>query len=215
MQVLKTNIVKELVISTLGKCGIKSHYRNEPVHSHAGRHRHCMFFGNTDIKEAKLHVLTEIHKSCTCHHGRTDSNHVLVLFADADYGIRKARSKCILFRRLYTLLDIKGRNAVIARRIFYSKRIALTFLGNNMDQDRAIDLLCDLQFFLKKRNIVAVKRTEITESQIFENDRSISSDQKTEPCLNGTQKPCDRLSDQRDLHKEFLHSSLRLNISGR
>ena len=52
MQILKTDIVQELIISSLKESRVKDHNGNESVRRQTGRHGERVFFGNPDVKKA-------------------------------------------------------------------------------------------------------------------------------------------------------------------
>ena len=215
VKVLKTYIVKHLVISALGEGGIQGNHRNEAIGRHTCSHSHGMFFRDGHVEETKFHALSKLGKAGTGHHGSTNSYHFFMLLTYTYDGIGKSTGKCFFAGRLYTLFLVKRRNTMVGRWILFCERVALTFLCCYMDQYRAIDLLGDLNLFLKKRNVMTIKRSIILEPQILEDNRSISADHKTEPGLYHTEEPGNGTTDKRHFQKELLYPVLGTDISCR
>ena len=91
-QILQANVMDHLVIGALSKCRIECDNRVHAGCSHAGRHRHRMFFRDPHIEKAFGVYLAKSLESGTGRHGRCDGQHIRIPLCQGDERIAEDRS---------------------------------------------------------------------------------------------------------------------------
>ena len=136
-QVLKTDVMKRLVIGPLEEGRINRKYRLHPAGRQSGCKGHGVFFRDPHIEEPLRKIFSKCGKSGPVRHG-CRNGHDFVIFAR---DIRKHLGKHFgiavrgaLFRRLAGP-DVKGSCPVETGRVLLRRPVAFSFFCDHMYED--------------------------------------------------------------------------------
>ena len=133
-----------------------------------------MSFGNAYVEGAFWHLLHhDIHRT-TCRHGRGNTNYLGILACQfkqrlAEDILETWRTVVVVFYLSFTCLDIEFAWSVPDGDIFFSRGIAVSFLGVQMEQFWTFHVLQLPQDTHQFFDIMTVKRAEITDVHTLEN----------------------------------------------
>ena len=104
---------------------------------------------------------------------------------------------------------------MIIGRIILGRYIALTLLGNYMNEHRVLNIFNGIESFDEISGIVAVDRTVIVKTEVFEYRRLLAVQKESEEILNGKDYLDDAASEPAELLKETFRGAFRRDVSRR
>ena len=131
-----------------------------------------MLFGNGHIEISVGEAFGKLDQAGAFTHGRRDAQQAIVLFRHVaqpvaeDFGIGRIRRR----RRFgqAVLARIEGRHAMVSQRVFFGRRVAFAFFGNDVQKARSADGFKILQRRHQHVDVVAVDRADIVKAEFFE-----------------------------------------------
>ena len=139
-QVLKTDIMKRLVIGPLEEGRINGKYRLHPARRQTGCKGHGVLFCDPHVKEPFREILFKCGKSGPVRHGRRNCHDFLVFARDIGKHLGKHLSIAVcaaLFRRLAGP-DIKGPRTVETGRVLLRRPVAFSFFCDHVYEDGVV-----------------------------------------------------------------------------
>ena len=133
MKVEQSDIMDDVVESSLGESTVDVTERNQPVFCHTARERDGMSFGNADIEGAVGHLLHhDIHRA-TGRHGRCHTDDFRILLCQFQKGVSKDILILLGFVRVFvhqslTCLWVKLSWSMPCCHVFLCRGITMSFL---------------------------------------------------------------------------------------
>ena len=171
-QALDHHVVNDLVVRALQEGRVDCDHRLQSVTRHSRRDGDTVLLGNADIEVAlwelcreALHLRSFAHRGCDPHHSLVDSRHVAQPFTE---HLRVGR---LVGPGRWSDPDVgieRGGYAVIPDRIRLRRRVALAFLGDDVQQLGTVERLQVADGGHQCRQIVAVYRPDVVEAELLE-----------------------------------------------
>ena len=146
-QLLQTDVVDRLVVSSLQEGRIKRHYRLHPPRRKTCCKRQGMLFRNSHVKEPVRVILLKTVQSGSVCHGRRDRRHLTVMPGNITDHLGKYICIAVLGRSIPggPGLYVKRPGSMKSRRIPLCRLISFSFFCQYMDEHRMVYTLCLIQ----------------------------------------------------------------------
>ena len=163
-----TEILCNLVIGALNKCGIGRVNRSYAAFSHTGTQSHSFFLGNANVDILASHLFPYLRsKACSTRNGRHYGNQLRIVLCllckILAYKCRKILLAITCRSLQITCLKVERHAPVESFLVLYCRRIAMSFLRMNVYNDRALGVLHLLKCGYKRGYVVAVLNINIVE----------------------------------------------------
>ena len=163
-KILQRHVMNELIECTLQEGGIDRYNWLHTAACQTSSISDSMLLGDGHIAIAVGKVFLKLNETRALTHGRGDD--IKALVAGSHTVHPAAEDLRIGRRRRFPGLDdanfgIKGRHAVIKRRIGFGKGIALALDGGRMEHHRAVHLPEIFQDFNERKDVMSVDRTVV------------------------------------------------------
>mmetsp|Transcript_25787 Transcript_25787/g.62613 ORF Transcript_25787/g.62613 Transcript_25787/m.62613 type:complete len:241 (-) Transcript_25787:169-891(-) len=171
-QLLKSNVVYDLVVATLQKGRVDAAKRPETLRGHARGHGDRVLLGNTDVKATRREALAKEIEARATRHSSSDGHNFAVAVSvlnerfgkDGGVGRRLCGGLCLFARG-----DIKLGNTVVLVKGCLGGRVPAALFGLDMYKDGLVarhvaDIFEDCH---QRVNVVAVDRANIVKAELL------------------------------------------------
>ena len=188
----------------------------QPTHRHARGRGDRMLLGDADVEDAVGEALLEGQEAGGARHGRGDRHQLgsgLGLLDDR-LGERGGVARLgRLARRLRADLGVEAAGVVQALLlVLLGRRVALALGGEDVDDDRAVELGGVAQRLLHDRDVVAVEGAAVANAEGLEEDRRLEHLAEAGP--SPRQPPGEVLADHRHLADDLLGPAAAAHVAG-
>ena len=165
--------MNHLVVGSLHKRGIDVAERHHPLAGHAGRQRHGVLLGDSNVESPVGHLLHHHIEGTAGRHGRRYSHYPVVLPGEFYDGLPEdlliaQESVGSLAGYLFTRLGIEQSRGVVLDRVLLGFAQSFAFLGHNMQKAGTFYVAQAGEGLHQLLHVVAVDRSEIAETERLE-----------------------------------------------
>ena len=175
-QVLQADVVVDTVVSPLQEGAVNGHHRMKTHGRHASGENHGVFFSDADVVVLAGNGLLQDLEAGSAGHGRGDADDGFVLLAQLDHGATKDLlphgGGVSLRRRSLAGRGIVSPQSMKLLGMLQRRLVALALLREHVDDHRLIASLGELEGADQQRNVVTVNRSQIAQSEFFEQQRA-------------------------------------------
>ncbi len=171
-QALDRDVVDDLIVSALQERGVERAEGLQALGGEAGGEGDGVLLGDADVERALGELPAEEVEPGAVRHGGGDGDDALVLagFRDQAVGEDPGEGRRVLLGlHLSAGDDVEARHAMILVVRFLGRRVPLAFLGDDVDEDRALPRVPHvLQNRQKLIEIVPVDGADVVEAELLE-----------------------------------------------
>src|SRR5262249_963634 len=144
VQVLQANIMENLIVAPLQKCGIDGHHRDESFSRHTGRKCHRVLLCDADVVTPTGNLPRQLVDTGTAAHGCCNPHYLGVFLRQTNQSLSKSIrigwNRPLLFLGLASK-HMKRGNCMIFDRIILCWRITLSLCRQHMHQGWTFNFL--------------------------------------------------------------------------
>ncbi len=212
-QVLQGDFLEDLVVGSLEEGAVDIDDRPHARAGQSGREGHGMGLADTDVKKPLGELVADRFELVALAHGRRDHRDAMVVVhaveqrVPHDLGVELAH--LLLERQRAVGLDERSRG-VEGGGIFRGRLESMALFGHDVQHDGQIEVAGHPQVFLQLRDIVAVDRPDVAETEPLEEHAAEQA--RLDGILDLGKKPFGRIADHRHLVENALDVTLECGV---